>query len=238
VSVESDLRNEESASQLSAMFDGELAAAECELLSRRLGRDEALRARWARYALIGASLRSEPVSPVTHDFSRRVGAAIDSGDAAAIAATARVERKRWLRTLGSGAALAAGIAAAAVLVLRHQVALQDETLASITPTAQRVPTPADVAYLMPAETLAIAGVDPSRIAHAPRDYVVPFGLGGGASTPANLASYVAAHSEYSSPLVRGGLISQLVSSEQPAVVARPASGVADDEVVIAGNDGR
>ena len=49
-------------SQLSAMFDGELPAAECELLSRRLDRDETLRARWSRYALIGAAMRSEPVA--------------------------------------------------------------------------------------------------------------------------------------------------------------------------------
>ena len=35
--------NEELDSQLSAMFDGELPAAECELLARRLARDEQLR---------------------------------------------------------------------------------------------------------------------------------------------------------------------------------------------------
>jgi negative regulator of sigma E activity len=242
VSVESELRNEESASQLSAMFDGELAAAECELLSRRLGRDEALRARWARYAVIGAALRSEPVSPVTRDFSRRVGAAIDAGDAAMAADSARAERKSWLRTLASGTALAAGIAAAAVLVLRNQVAVQDEALAAITPTAQRVPAnaaAANTAVLMPAETLAIAGVDRSRLVHAPRDYVVPFVSGGGAVTaPASLASYVTAHSEYSSPLVRGGLISHLVVAEQPVVLTPVARGAADDEVVIAANDGR
>src|SRR5690348_6593366 len=46
-------------SQLSAMFDGELSAAECELLARRLARDEALRGQWSRYSLIGAALRSE-----------------------------------------------------------------------------------------------------------------------------------------------------------------------------------
>jgi negative regulator of sigma E activity len=242
VSVESDMRIEESASQLSAMFDGELAAAECELLSRRLGRDEALRARWARYALIGAALRSEPVSHVTPDFSRRVGAAIDTGDTAAAAAATRAERRSWLKTLASGTALAAGIAAAAVLVLRNQVARQDETLATITPTAQRVPAPADAvnaAYLMPAETLAIAGVDSSRLLRAPHDYVVPVGSGlFNAAPPASLASYVAAHSEYSSPLVRGGLISHLVSADEPAALAPRGNGAADDEVVIAANDGR
>ena len=46
-------------SQLSAMFDGELPGAECELLARRLTRDEALRAQWSRYSMIGAALRAE-----------------------------------------------------------------------------------------------------------------------------------------------------------------------------------
>ena len=41
------------------MFDGELPGAECELLARRLTRDEALRAQWSRYSMIGAALRAE-----------------------------------------------------------------------------------------------------------------------------------------------------------------------------------
>jgi negative regulator of sigma E activity len=229
------MRQEESTSQLSAMFDGELAAAECELLSRRLGRDDGLRARWARFALIGAALRSEPVSRVTPDFSRRVGAAIDAGEAPA-EVTARAERKSWLRTLASGTALVAGIAAAAVLVLRNQVALQDKAVASVTTAAQRTPAPvetASAAYLMPAEALAIAGVDSSRIAHAPHDYVVPPGSNILSAAPASLADYVAAHSEYSSPLVRGGLISHLVSADLPASATPANGGAMDDEVVIA-----
>src|SRR5215204_4008423 len=51
--------NEERDSQLSAMFDGELPGAECELLARRLSRDEALRAQWSRFSMIGAALRAE-----------------------------------------------------------------------------------------------------------------------------------------------------------------------------------
>src|SRR4029077_6733949 len=51
--------SEELDSQLSAMFDDELPAAECELLARRLSRDEQLQARWGRYAVIGASIRAE-----------------------------------------------------------------------------------------------------------------------------------------------------------------------------------
>ena len=57
------------------MFDGELPAAECELLSRRLARDEQLRATWSRYAVIGAVLRAEPLAQVRPDFARRVSAA-------------------------------------------------------------------------------------------------------------------------------------------------------------------
>ena len=52
-------RQNERDSQLSAMFDGELSAAECELLARRLTRDDALRAQWSRYSMIGAALRAE-----------------------------------------------------------------------------------------------------------------------------------------------------------------------------------
>lgn len=244
MSAEIDVRQEESASQLSAMFDGELPEAECELLSRRLGRDEALRARWARYALIGAAMRSEPVSRVSRDFSHRVGAAIDAGDVASAAATARAERsadrRRWLKTLGSGTALAAGIAAAAVLVLRNQVAEQGETVVAAAGTRATSAQPQvgnTVAYIMPAETLAIAGVDGGKVPRAPRDYVVPVNVGVGVAPPASLASYVAAHSEYSSPLVRRGVISHLVSAEEPAIMAAPAD-TAGDEVVIAGNDGR
>ncbi len=70
------MNEHERASQLSAMFDGELPAAECELLSRRLARDEQLRATWSRYAVIGAVLRAEPLAQVRPDFARRVSAAL------------------------------------------------------------------------------------------------------------------------------------------------------------------
>ena len=52
-------RQGERDSQLSAMFDGELPGAECELLARRLTRDDALRAQWSRYSMIGAAVRAE-----------------------------------------------------------------------------------------------------------------------------------------------------------------------------------
>jgi len=60
--------NEELDSQLSAMFDDELPEAECQLLARRLSRDDLLKARWRRYAVIGAAVRSErgvPWKPIS-----------------------------------------------------------------------------------------------------------------------------------------------------------------------------
>ena len=75
-------------SQLSAMFDGELSAAECELLARRLSRDEALRAQWSRYALMGAALRAERGVKLHDRVARRVQAQIalevSYGDVAAV----------------------------------------------------------------------------------------------------------------------------------------------------------
>ena len=55
--------NEELDSQLSAMFDDELPHQECELLARRLSRDEALKARWGRYAVVGAVIRARMPMP-------------------------------------------------------------------------------------------------------------------------------------------------------------------------------
>ena len=55
------MMDQERDSQLSAMFDGELQEAECELLARRLARDAQLKQKWTNYALIGAVIRDEPL---------------------------------------------------------------------------------------------------------------------------------------------------------------------------------
>jgi sigma-E factor negative regulatory protein RseA len=209
VTLEMDVKQEEGASQLSAMFDGELPAAECELLSRRLARDEQLRGRWARYALVGAAMRSEPVAAVSGDFSRRVGAAID-GDVTGASATGRPAGRlrrnlSVLRNMAVGAGLAASVAGAAIFVLRGAVIRENEVLSAYTPTVARM--------TMPASPVAnrIATVGTSR---EPLSYVVPLNvIGSSQALPASLANYMVAHSEYSSPLARRGLISALVSSD-------------------------
>ena len=111
--------NEELDSQLSAMFDDELPEGECELLARRLSRDEVLKARWRRYAVIGAAVRTErgvrmDVRLETN-LATRVSAAISAEPAlegAAVAETGARRRGgfRWWQPVAGGA-IAAGVAA-------------------------------------------------------------------------------------------------------------------------------
>src|SRR5262249_60679309 len=80
--------NEELDSQLSAMFDNELPAAECELLARRLSRDEQLQARWGRYAIVGAVIRAERGVRLNAEVARRGSGVLRSGPAPAASAAA------------------------------------------------------------------------------------------------------------------------------------------------------
>ncbi|MGH8218053.1 MAG: RseA family anti-sigma factor [Steroidobacteraceae bacterium] len=75
------MNNEELDSQLSAMFDDELPEPQCELLARRLARDEGLKARWGRYAVIAACIRTERVG----EIATSAGAASAAGRQAATA---------------------------------------------------------------------------------------------------------------------------------------------------------
>ncbi|HEY2590491.1 MAG TPA: sigma-E factor negative regulatory protein [Steroidobacteraceae bacterium] len=83
------MNNEELDSQLSAMFDDELPEPECELLARRLARDEGLKARWGRYAVIAACLRMErdgeavPSAGSARASGAQVGASSGAASAAA-----------------------------------------------------------------------------------------------------------------------------------------------------------
>ena len=208
------MNQDERASQLSAMFDGELPAAECELLSRRLARDEQLRATWSRYAVIGAALRAEPMARVRPDFSRRVSAALVGGSAVSLG----TRRVRMWRGAALGTAVAAGVAGAAIMLLRNdlpaQIAVQEEVLSAYTPTAMRVALP----------TTRVRAAASNELA----SYVVPpmsndLSSDNSLAVAASLADYVVAHSEVSSPLARGSLLSALVSNEAVQPAADPAA---------------
>lgn len=200
--------NEELDSQLSAMFDDELPAAECELLARRLSRDEQLKARWGRYAAIGATIRAEGGVRLNAGLAGRVSAAISSEPTLA-AESAPQPKKRWESSWWqplAGVAAAAGVAAVSIYWMRSQVlpdtlpmvaqvvvpaiATGNTTVAATTTSAAQVSTGEPDSYVVPK--------------NAPRRLVVP-------ST--ELANYVVAHSEFSSPVTRRNLLSAFMASE-------------------------
>ncbi len=193
--------NEELDSQLSAMFDGELPSAECELLARRLSRDEQLKARWGRYAVIGASIRVESGVRLNADLARRVNAVVSKEPNIAVRPVAQRPGRvasRWLRPV-AGVGVAAGVAALSILWMRSQ-ALNDAAPV----VAQTLVAPAAGAGAL---SVAVSNGEPDS-------YVVPRTSGRRSIVPGTqLANYVVAHSEFSSPVTRRNLLSALMTGE-------------------------
>jgi sigma-E factor negative regulatory protein RseA len=205
--------NEELDSQLSAMFDDELASGECELLARRLSRDVELKARWERYAVIAAAIRAERGVRLNARVARRVSVMVGSEpELAGLAAPSRAQR-RWLRP-AAGAAVAAGVAAVSILWLRGQA---PPTGAAAAPPLAAVP-----ALRATAPPVAAAA---SLKASVPDSYVVPPSPRRAAAVvPATeLANYVVAHSMFSPPMARRNLLSSFMTSEPGEVGAIPVS---------------
>ena len=235
------MNREQLESQLSAMYDGELPAAECELLARRLVREEPLRATWSRYAVIGAALRSEPVARVRPDFARRVSERLVEATGEQGASGTR-RRGLLLRRAALGAGLAAGVAGAAILLLRHGIdagpgfgpGAAEPMQASARQATGNPGTAAPSSFgdgtvaVLPslrAGRGTYSSLD-MRTSNEPASYVVPPNApANGLAVPVALADYVLAHSEVSSPLARRSLISALVASDalEPAVAAGPRS---------------
>jgi len=203
--------NEELDSQLSAMFDDELPPAECELLARRLSRDEYLKARWGRYAIVGAVIRAERGVRLNAPLAGRVNAVLlaEPALAAHTAPRDRLQRRlRWWQPLAGGA-VAASVAAVSILWLRTQAP------ADGVPVAARVIAPAQVAR---ASTAGAAQGD---------SYVVPRPAPSAIAVPSTeLANYVVAHSMFSPPVARRNLLSAFMTSEPGnAVAEEPQSDV-------------
>jgi len=159
-------RQGERDSQVSAMFDGELPAAECELLARRLVRDEALRSQWSRYALIGAALRAERGVALHDRVAWRVQSVVSQeasyGDSTTVDAAGTAARSaevmqssgvsrtdRWTRFARPvfGAGIAAGVAAMSILWLRTQ----DNTDAALV-AGNRAPSTATITEIVATPT--------------------------------------------------------------------------------------
>jgi len=119
-----------------------------------------------------------------------------------------------------GAALAASVAAAAILFVRYESSSQGGQVAS-------QPAPATAT-----QTLVARGVDANQV--APDSYVVPKTLPRRSIVPSTqLANYVVAHSEFSSPVNRRNLLSAFMASESgtagaPSGSDEPTEDVSDD----------
>jgi sigma-E factor negative regulatory protein RseA len=218
--------NEELDSQLSAMFDDELPAAECELLARRLSRDEQLKARWGRYAVIGATIRAERGVRLNAGLARRVSAAISSEPVLAAEPVAQPRKKwanHWWQPVASAAAVA-GVAAVSILWMRSQ---SPESTAVMAQSA----APAAV------QTSATRVLASNVVNGEPDSYVVPKNTARRLVVPSTeLANYVVAHSEFSSPVTRRNLLSAFMASESgtaapPAGSEEPTEDVQDDATI-------
>lgn len=240
--------NEERDSQLSAMFDGELPGGECELLARRLAREEAMRSQWSRFAMIGAAVRAERGVALHDRVAWRVQSVIAQepayGDGAEIGATnartaavvpaevlRRAATRRWARFTRPlmGAGIAASVAAASILFLR----IQGGTEERVADTAA-VPAPSAVAS---SPTLVAQQTTPtkatvSHAASAQDGYTTPLpGQSNNLAQNASLANYVVAHSEYSGPISRRMALLGILASEAGGTGQPGAADVAPE-----GND--
>jgi negative regulator of sigma E activity len=200
--------NEELDSQLSAMFDDELASAECELLARRLSRDEALKARWGRYAVVGAVIRAERGVRLNAPLAGRVNAVLMSEpvlQAPSVPAAPSRRALRWWQPIAA-TALAASVAAVSVLWLR---AAAPGTAGPVTASLEPIAMPASMhttpdSYVVPPVSTAAPALVPST----------------------ELANYVVAHSMFSPPVARRNLLSAFMTSEPaPAVTQVPEGNV-------------
>jgi sigma-E factor negative regulatory protein RseA len=194
------MNEQEQMSQLSALFDNELPPSEAELVIRRVLKDPALRARWSRYALIGACVRSEPIrlSAIQPDVAERVRQrlAIES-DAPPLADHAIVrypgERRGWSQ-FGRGAlggAIAAGVATVALILVRslgQQAAGPAMQMADVPVPAAPVSQPQAVLARPAAAPAFMAAVDTP-----PPSYTTPVD-NSTQRISGPLATYVVAHS--------------------------------------------
>jgi negative regulator of sigma E activity len=245
----------ERVSQLSAMFDNELPGAECELLARRLTRDEALRSQWSRFAMIGAALRAERGVALHDRVAWRVQSAITQevtyGDGVAIDSAATVTRsivtaertklatgERWMRFARPvlGASIAAGVAATSIFWLRNSEPTDAMLAANTVPqTVVLAPEAAGTTVALNGSPSISSTVQEPVSNGEPDRYVTPAPSSQANFAPsARLANYVVAHSEYSGPLSRRMALLGLVSSENTGDVPGfteikpPAPARADD----------
>ncbi|HYM29525.1 MAG TPA: RseA family anti-sigma factor, partial [Steroidobacteraceae bacterium] len=166
-----------------------------------------LKARWGRYAVMGAVIRAERGVRLNAPLAHRVSAVLLAEPELGAAATVPARRPgvRWWQPLAGGA-LAAGVAAASILWLRAQAPLDGAS--SLTAALPRAAAPAQ----------PLTAVAPGNAAQPGDSYVTP--RAGAARAPVvpstELANYVVAHSMFSTPVARRNLLSAFMTSDPAA----------------------
>jgi negative regulator of sigma E activity len=181
--------------QLSAFLDGELPAAEEQLLLRRLERETGYQEQLVRYAVIGQLIRGESA------ISGGAGLASRISEAVAVEETYQDQPGRTASAWGSLAT--AGAAAAGLFVLAGLVSLGVGPVGDTQPVTAATPSPqirtAD--FQSPAD----APIEPARLTA----YLVAHGdYAGGLSRPVVSSHVVNGTPDFIRASARGGMIDE------------------------------
>jgi len=133
--------------QLSAFMDGELGRDETRFLLKRSEGDPVLVGRWTRYHVVRQALRRQEIFALRADFSSKLMARLDAES------IPQNHRTTWLRW-GSGGAIAAAVAVAALMVTKP---VNESTPASV---ATANPAAARSAPVTPVSTTQLASSKP------------------------------------------------------------------------------
>jgi negative regulator of sigma E activity len=195
---------EQISDQISAFIDDELSDEESAFLVRRFERDADARSRAARYTMIGAALRDEPVGPNHSVLRRRIAVALTGTAPPAQQRPAARMQWRYLRP-AVGVGIAATVAVASLLGLRAvnvaRVGDPGNPTAASAPLQARAADPAP-SYVVPRETS-----DTTPVLPAPQ---------------VRLTNYVMHHSEYASRLSRTSVRSNVVGAAELLPPPEPA----------------
>ena len=133
--------------QLSAFMDGELGRDEMRFVLKRAESDGGLIGRWTRYHVARQALRRQEIVALRVDFSSAVMARLRAEDAPLR------DRNLWLRW-GSGGAIAAAVAVAALVVTKPATEPEFAPVAATAPAPHVNPT-------MAAATTQVAPTSPA-----------------------------------------------------------------------------
>ncbi|MEQ1582357.1 MAG: sigma-E factor negative regulatory protein, partial [Steroidobacteraceae bacterium] len=195
-----------------AFLDGELPDEEMDLFIRRLERDGALKRSLSRYALMGEVMRTPANGGgvvAGSGFASRVSAAIeaDSGasDESGQGAAGSTARPRRFGPL-AGLSIAAGVAVVAVGLMNRAPDAPQSVATVVDRTVASDPSLSEASYVVPEITVTGPLVPSAR-----------------------LTNYVMAHSEYSSPIGRRNVLSNMLSDDSMSPDAVIPAGFVPDE---------